>query len=563
MTKFAASPLPLLCVLLLALTLRVLGLNWGLPSAAHYFSYHPDETVVLETSSVTMNVFAGHLLPHFYNYGSLQLYLVCFANTLAALFGGVEIVPKALSAWYPQWAKMHLIGRCLTVGMGVGTVCATYALGARLWDRRAGLAAALLLAVMPLHVQHSHFLTVDVPATFWVMLSLVWSARLATDDPRPLRAALFAGLFAGLATATKYNMALAVLPLLAASYVSSPSRLGRVSANGLLRIAACCGVGLLASVLAFLAACPGAILENAVFLKDLRFEAAHIQNGDDPTFRDTGNGFVYHITHNLDAGLGLPLLLLCLVSVGYAIYRRQRGDGLLAAFALPYYILIGLAAVRYARYVIPLLPVLALWAGRLIADGSRLPQANWRRLAVAAAAVCFLAASLNTAILTLAMTGQDTRDKALTWLNNYAPASAKVGFAVQPWFGDVPISPYFTSPKPGSWQAATTPETLARIVYSGKDWDIAALKAQKPDFVVLSEYDYNDALRLHNPEATAYVAELRRDYTAFIQFPPVYSHVPTHLAPLPSSGMPHDMTYPSPQIIICVRETNQRNIRNF
>ena len=94
MTKFAASPLPLFCVLLLALALRVWGLTWGLPSATHYFSYHPDESVMLETSSVTMNVFAGRLLPHYYHYPSLQFYLVCFANTLAALGGGVDIVPK-------------------------------------------------------------------------------------------------------------------------------------------------------------------------------------------------------------------------------------------------------------------------------------------------------------------------------------------------------------------------------------------------------------------------------------------------------------------------------------
>ena len=65
---------------------------------------------------------------------------------------------------------------------------------------------------MPLHAQHSHWLTVDVPATFWGTLSLLWSARLATGDPKPLRAALLAGLFAGLAAATKYNLALTLLP---------------------------------------------------------------------------------------------------------------------------------------------------------------------------------------------------------------------------------------------------------------------------------------------------------------------------------------------------------------
>ena len=543
MTKFAASPLPLFCVLALALTLRLWGIAWGLPSATHYFSYHPDESVVLETSSLTMNVFAGRLLPHFYNYGSLQLYLVCFANTLAALFGAVDIVPKNFAEWYPQWAKMYIIGRLLTVGMGVGTVWATYALGATLWDRRAGLVAALILALTPLHAQQSHFLTVDVPATFWVMLSLLWSARLATEDPKPLKAALLAGLFAGLATATKYNMAVAVLPLLAVCYaLRFTFPLGRVGA--------CAGVGLLAFLLAFLIGCPGALSETSVFLKDVRFEAVHVQNGDDPTFRDTGSGFVYHITHNLDAGLGLPLLLLALASVGYAFYKHQRGDGLLAAFALPYYVLISLAAVRYARYTIPLLPILALWMGRMLADGSRLPRPALQRLTAAVGAAALLVASVNTALLLSAMTGEDTRDQALRWLNSFAVPPAKIGFAVQPWFGTAPVSPYFTLPRPGGWQAVTPPETQKRIVYSGKDWDAAALEAQKPDVVVLSEYDYDDALRLHSPQALVYLAMLQRFYQPVAQFMPLHLQGEVDAAGLSSRGLPHDMTYPSPDMII-------------
>jgi hypothetical protein len=546
--KFSASPLPLLCVLLLALALRVWGITWGLPSATHYFSYHPDESVMLETSSVTMNVFAGHLLPHYYNYPSLQLYLVCFANTLGALFGEVEIVPKAFAVWYPEWAKMYLVGRSLTVGMSVGTVWVTYAVGARLWGRRAGLAAALLLAVMPLHAQQSHFLTVDVPATFWVMLSLLWSVRLATDDPKPLRAALWAGVFAGLAAATKYNMALVILPLLLACAVrptltASPFPLGRGNA--------CAGVGLLASLLAFFAACPGAILESSTFLKDIRFEAIHVQNRDDPTFRDTGSGFVYHITHNLDAGMGLPLLVLALVSLGYALYRRQRGDALLAAFALPYYILISLAAVRYARYTIPLLPILALWAGRMLAEGSRLPSSLFRRGTVAVGALAALLTCGSAVVLVSVMADEDTRDAALSWLNVNAASPLKIGFPVQPWFGTAPVSPYFSSPGAGAWQAVTPPDIARRIFYSGEDWDVSALETQKPDVVVLSEYDYDDALRVKDPAAQAYVAYLDNNYKYTEGFSSVYSNA--LIDGMPTRNLPHDMTYPSPGIVIYSR----------
>ena len=585
MPRLAAAPLPRAClllagVLLLALALRVWGLGWGLPSATHYFSYHPDESVVLEASSLpTMNVFTGQLLPHFYRYGSLQLYLVCFANTLAALAGAVDIVPKDFAIWYPQWAKMYLIGRCLTVGMGVGTVFAVYRIGERLWGRRAGLMAALALAVMPLHAQHSHFLTVDVPATFWAMLSLLWAVRLATDDSKPLRAALWAGAFAGLAAATKYNLALAVLPLVVAVLIPTPpapnpggaglevaSRSSPPPVNGG-RGRGVIFLGLAAFVFAFFLACPGAILENAQFMRDLRFEAVHVQNVDDPTFRDTGSGFVYHIARNLDAGLGLPLLVLALVSVGYALYKHERGDGLLAAFALPYYVLISLAAVRYARYTIPLLPILALWVGRMAADWSRLPRPTLRWFGMIAGAGA-LAWTLVAALwLVEAMAETDSRDEALTWIRSHAAASATFGFAAMPWFGTAPISPYFPMYQRGGWRAMTPPTEAARYVYAGKDWDLDLLKSANPDFVILSEYDYADAQRRGEAEASAYL-----DYLTDAEHAHPYYEVASynyddvgllwrvrqvmqdsegfHAVSLPTRDLPHDMLYPSPTITI-------------
>lgn len=532
-SRLAAGPLPLPAVLLLALALRVWGLGWGLPSQTHYFSYHPDETVVLQ-AAMGMNTFAGHLLPHFYNYGSLQLYLVNFANSLVFLFGGVNIVIKDYSTDYAQWARMYLIGRCLTVAMGVGTVWATYALGTRLWGRRAGLPAVVLLAIMPLHAQHSHWLTVDVPATFWGVLSLVWTARCEADDPRPLRAALWAGIFAGLAAATKYNLALALLPLIVATTVVR-------------RQPVCLVAGLLAALCAFLAACPGVVLEPGLFSAGLRFEAVHVNNNDDPTFKNTGSGFVYHVAHSLDAGLGLPLLLLTLAAVGYAAYRRTRGDGLLAAFALPYYVLIGLAAVRYARYTIPLLPVLALWSGRLLADVSRWTMPAWRRAGLAVGAGVAVFTLCDAVWLVGAMATTDPRNRALAWMSAHAAPPRRVGFAAMPWFGTPPLDPYFALPRRGGWERISDrgPWTL---VYGNKDWDTELLRTARPEIVLLSEYDYADALRLHDPAAAQYLGTLRQEY-----------HVVADFARVDWNGrrpnLPHDMTYPSPAIDIYQRNT--------
>ncbi len=234
-----------------------------------------------------MNLFTGHLLPGFYNYGSLQFYLVCFANSARVYVRRRNIVPKTWPSDYPQWARMYLIGRCLTVGdgrrHGLGDLCAG---AASVGPPRRACWRRGILAIMPLHAQHSHWLTVDVPATFWGMLSLLWAAKLhdALRENAPGkdlgRCALWAGVFAGLAAATKYNMALSCCPLSAGL---------RARAPGL----SCCWRGWYRSAAAFLAACPGALLETPTFLADVRFEVAHVSRQPGPTFTGTGNGFVY------------------------------------------------------------------------------------------------------------------------------------------------------------------------------------------------------------------------------------------------------------------------------
>ena len=305
-------------------------------------------------------------------------------------------------------------------------------------------------------------------------------------------------------------------------------------------------MGLLAAPFAFLLACPGAVLDSPKFGQDLQAEADHVRFHPEAEFVNTGSGFVYHITRNLDAGLGLPLLLLCLAAIGYALYRREQGDGLLAAFALPYYVLISLAAVRYARYIIPLLPVLALWAGRLLADVSRLPHPVLRRVGSVFGAIILLLTLANTFLLLHPMDGPDNRDVALARINQQA--SGPIGFAVQPWFYSPPVSPWFCAPLPGKWRQETPPETKARILYV-RDWDVQTLQSVRPPpLVVLSEYDYDDALRQHDPATEAYLQVLRRDYAPryVIAGRSALEDSYKTVEGLPMRGLPSDMLYTNP-----------------
>jgi len=101
-----------------------------------------------------------------------------------------------------------LSGRLLSVAFGLATVWVTYAIGARLYGRRVGVLAALLIAVMPYTVVVSRQILLDGPMAFFAALALYLLVRFVQTE----RVAwLYAAAVAlGLATLSKETAILLV-----------------------------------------------------------------------------------------------------------------------------------------------------------------------------------------------------------------------------------------------------------------------------------------------------------------------------------------------------------------
>ncbi|MDR3709070.1 MAG: glycosyltransferase family 39 protein [Capsulimonadaceae bacterium] len=560
-TLLQRIPIALAIVLLTAAGLRLVGLGWGLPNVLHSFSYHPDESVVLMHSLPAfggLDIAHGGFVPHFYNYGTLQLILIAFACVIGKGYHLIGPIIGATGAIDPKaFAHAYFAARLVTVAMGVGAVWATYAIGRRLWGHSVGLAAALALTILPLHVQHSHFATVDVPATFWVVLSILWASKCVeaakTGGFRGVLPWLLSGVFAGLAAATKYNCALVILSLLAAGHIVAwapgPDKGPAQVKSALWRTLA----GLVAALAAFAAGCPGAIADRAKFLADVHFEQVHVYEHPELYFQHTGPGFWYIIVHNMPVSVGgWPMLGAMLGGVACALFLRSRGDGIIGVFALAYFLLISLAASRYARYEIPLLPVLALWAARLLSLGVD----HKRTIALAVMNACVALSALGVATTIMPMVGIDIRDRIAESVLSHAPAPS-VGLASTPWFWTPPFNPDFTYPQPWGWvkfpQETRTPVSLV-INPPDKPFDVEALERSKPDLVVLSELEYHDRLRLHDPAARAYVhyltANYRVDRTSAKR---TVGLLTAQIDDLPVSDAPVDMLYTDPITLVFYR----------
>ena len=533
----------LLLIVALGLGLRFWGIGWSLPDARHPLAtYHPDEKVNLN-AALQADIAHGQFDIHFYNYGTFYFYLVNLAHTVGAGYGAIPKLPTANAspaAQAPTNAGLFLAGRVVTALLGTLTLPVLYAFGRRLFGRKAGLLTALLYGVAPLAVLHAHFLTVDVPATFFVALTLLWSARLLTE-PTWKNYAL-AALWTGLAAATKYNAGIVLIAPIVAHFLNKEPDTCRKHR------AAQFVVLLAVALLAFLIACPGPWLNFKEFWdgidgypgSGLRWELfEHSRSGHGYLFTNTGNGWWYHLTVSLPFGLGVGLLVAALIGMVSSLRQRTKADWLLLAFFVAYFGISGLSNVRFARYMLPLYPIFCLWAARFLTS-LRLPGKADLILVL----LVPILPLYSSHYLLLCMTTKDPRDAAADYLEQNAPQGASIAFATVPWFYSPPLSPRFGElAAPGRARAAQE-VTRFQLRIPTRDWD-RSVYAAMPNYVVVSDIEtMHPYTRLHLEEPS--------DFIKLIPFPNwrLFSPPATRDPLYQGEIIPEDIMYVRPTISV-------------
>ncbi|MGB9877909.1 MAG: ArnT family glycosyltransferase [bacterium] len=512
----------LLAVFFLAILLRLIGIRWGLPNSHHYFSYHPDEILIIGASS-NVDLFHLKLDTKFYNYGSLYIFIVSFLNTLALAWGFLNGGP-----FYLHLSQMILIGRAASALMGAGTVLIVYQIAKHLYDEDVAKASALLLAIAPLHMLHSHYTAVDVPTTFFLSLSFLFSVLLLNKQKDSYF--FLGGLFAGLATATKYNAILVAVPLFYLLFKKglTPKRLAYLS------------FGIIAG---FLIGCPGSLLNFPKFKNDFLYEMRHTRLGHGDLFVNTGPGWLYNL-RTLFFTLGVPLFLAFLFGVIVALFKHTAGDSLILSFLIPYYLLISFSNVRFARYLIPLIPFVLILSARPFFPHRR---NLLREVAVLTFTLIFVYTSLLSLAYLSSLTRAEPRDIAGNWLRQNLKKGDKVGLLQLPWFYSPAFIPYNGGKMSERDFYEWNLKSPYKVVIIG--WDKRKLLEEKPDYFVVSNFEFIHPLRLKRPSALEFWSELERRYRLVKDFKQELRFLGISFPFVPQS-IPEDVLYTFPEIRI-------------
>ncbi len=452
----------LLAIAALALVLNLVGMDWGLP---WNLSMSVDDISPWKPLALPFTwLEATHKYPYLHWLISLVLYLP-YLLWLAAT-GGLDVscLPTILphkgcfTDYYGAPTVLIVISRVLSAAMGVGIVLLVHRLALLLHrDRGAALAAAAIAAVCHGLVVYAHLGNLDVPVTFWFLVSLVFALRLADGGGR--RDAVLFAVTSAFAIATKEGILggyVLVGPLL---WLAMAKQRGRFFHTD--------GFLLVAVLLLIYGAIQNVVFNWAGFVEHW---SEWLPGGPflgKERAESPGLLHVYgRIGEDLGGTMSLPLMLLSLAGVAWGCLRHPRLRWFLVPTVSYFVFSVVYPSFIAVRILIPLAALLAVYGGSLVADGVRHPQARWVAVPVVALAWGW---GLLFALQGDLLMHRDGRRVAEEWLEENIPTDASLASCSTPV--DLPrmdvlgYEPVFVQQKERCLEA------LARIA---------------PDFVVVS-----------------------------------------------------------------------------
>jgi YYY domain-containing protein len=484
-------------ILLLAGLLRLSGINWG---DGH--PIHPDERHVINmVSGLSWN----DPNPHNFAYGSLPLYVL----------RGLSQVWAPIDPWVQSYDGLIILGRVVSTIAAVLTIALVFVLGRRMFGRAEGMLAAALLAVCVLHIQLSHFYTVEqllvlgITATFWAAIQVAEKGR-AFDY-------VLAGMLMGMSIATKLS-ALPLVGVLVAAHLLNMGRRRRVlSASWILLFAS-----FVTAYLSFFVCEPFAFAEFPVpwgfvksatisplhpeywagfggalfsqeFLRDFWEQSNMVRGISQPIYVAVYENTVPYLYQarqliewamgpgmGLASLVGMAYLALRLLQGGWAWFTRNAREGelvalipaaLLVAWLLPNCYIVGGFKVKFVRYLAPLLPFWCLAAAKLLKDLALAPDLRLARAGRWAVGLVLGTSALYALAYCSMFLQPHPHTQASLWYAENAKPGARVlqehWDETQPF--QLPNGPAFTTSEFPSYDpdSASKTRSLARLLADG------------------------------------------------------------------------------------------------
>ncbi|MDD5687984.1 MAG: glycosyltransferase family 39 protein [Elusimicrobia bacterium] len=384
-------------LLLAASIVRVWGINFAFPLRYG----HIDESVII---FYTMRFFTGDFNPNpFFDYPTLYLYLLSFCYYLyfiiGFIFGKFNSIASFIAFYDSNPVPFILIGRILTTIFSIATIYLTYLFAKKLFDKRAGLLAALFLSFSWQHILSSHYATTDITAAFFMLVTVVftWDVYVKGD----LKSYIFAGLFCGLSIAAKYYGGIVLLVIILYGWKNKKYLT----------------ISFLTTIAGFFAGCPYAFIDYAGFMERF-FNRFNLIVGWDKLYLFSA---FLNYPQILIGGLGYFLVIAIIIGFIVLLINRKKQDIFLLIILLVMLLFFGTwKQGAGGRYILALYPFFAIISAQII---GKIKDKTIFIIVILVFLITVIPKIVKTDIL---LSQKDTRVIAREWILKNIPAGARI-----------------------------------------------------------------------------------------------------------------------------------------
>jgi 4-amino-4-deoxy-L-arabinose transferase-like glycosyltransferase len=408
----------LAAILMVAFGLRLYNLDFGLPSL-----YDPDEPLFVVKAAELLT--DGTLNPRWFGHpGTTTIYLtslVCIVVFLGGMIGGSwSSIHDFTQAAFADPGLIFLPARFAMVLIAVTSVWLTYRVGRRLHGASCGLVAAALLALNALHISWSQVIRTDIQASMFMLGALYFSIGIARTGRQ--KDYIRAGVLTGVAIATKWPAATVFVAVIGASIAQARAR-PEARREELRKL----GLAGVTAVAALLIASPFLLLDWQTVMSDLSGEARPVHLGH------TGHGFwgnlVSYLQLQVAGSMGWIAMPLIAAGIAISAIRSTAARYTLLPAAIAFLCIISKQQLIWARWILPLLPMLTIFAAVALVWISDRIARPLRMSPAVTTAILMIAAAIPAFLNTLGAIRErenDTRAMAAEWAKRHVPAGSTV-----------------------------------------------------------------------------------------------------------------------------------------
>jgi hypothetical protein len=421
-----------------AFTIRSIGIDWGLPNQNYPYSlFLADEPNVLYATLL----FGKRIYQLSIVRNQPFFYLISFVVFgIYFLIGRVTGHFSDLIDFQAQYiqdnSQFLLVGRYFVVFAASLTVVLTYFVGRKMFGKRVGLFASLFLLFSFGHVVYSKIFRLDSFLPLVFLLAFYSIISLIDVEPGKLRPFVFCGLVMGFAASTKITGFALLMPFLLVPFVverkTSPRPFWKPKLDRRYPYAL---FVYLATIIALTA--PSYLLNPNIANSVVRRLDHSGSFGYLATISPYEYSLPWHLIHILPREIGTAIYLLALIGIPLMLLEKKNRSIVVLFLATMFAFLLPVGYLRRTtwRDMLPMLPLFSIAAGYAAARlldllFRKVPRLKRGHLEVITLATLLLLLLVQPATNIYRqkrlILSQDTRDKALNWIEINVPEGSNL-----------------------------------------------------------------------------------------------------------------------------------------